>query len=94
MPSAITVSAIDTESAICSVESSVQTVFAIPELLELILLQLPFLDLVRAQMINPNFMMLSNPQTYYNKLCFFVHLQLHHFHDPILSFNLVITLSS
>ncbi|KAF7921997.1 uncharacterized protein EAE98_008208 [Botrytis deweyae] len=55
MPSAITVSAIDTESAICSVESSVQTVFAIPELLELILLQLPFLDLVRAQMINPNF---------------------------------------
>ncbi|KAF5877240.1 putative f-box domain protein [Botrytis fragariae] len=55
MPSAITISARDAESAICSVKSSVQTVFAIPELLELILLQLPFLDLVRAQMINQSF---------------------------------------
>ncbi|KAJ8069376.1 hypothetical protein OCU04_003030 [Sclerotinia nivalis] len=53
MPSTVIVSA--TASAICPMESSVQTVFAIPELLELILLQLPFLDLVRAQMISQSF---------------------------------------
>ncbi|PQE28376.1 f-box domain protein [Rutstroemia sp. NJR-2017a BBW] len=36
-------------------ENSIQKVFAIPELLELILLQLPFLDLVRAQMVSGSF---------------------------------------
>lgn len=51
MPGIVTASTMN--SAVCSlVESSAQTVFAIPELLELILLKLPFLDLVRAQMIN------------------------------------------
>ncbi|ESZ94865.1 hypothetical protein SBOR_4741 [Sclerotinia borealis F-4128] len=58
MPSAITLSAITSTaitSTICPMESSIQIVFAIPELLELILLQLPFLDLVRAQMISQSF---------------------------------------